>query len=86
MKRLSCVYIVAGIFTVLSISLYFAYKKKQEDGGAKRREAFRGGGEALRYGSAETQGAPMEAFCASDADCGVHGKCGVTGFCVYRLE
>jgi hypothetical protein len=56
MKALSCVYIVGSVFTVASISLYFAYLKKQEElAEQKAKESFRGGGggfsgESLRVG------------------------------------
>jgi len=91
MKVLSCFYIVGSVFTVASISLYFAYLKKQEELAAKK-ESFRGGGGssgvALHYGGGGTGGgpaadyAPLEAFCSSDADCGAYRKCATTGFCV----
>jgi len=98
MKTLSCMYITGSIVTVLAISLYFAYMKKQEEiqelakarAEAKTKEPFRGG-EVLHYGGGGTAAgmaaeyasvSPEEAFCSSDADCGFHGKCGSTGFCV----
>ena len=97
MKVLSCFYIVGSVFTVASISLYFAYLKKQEELAAHtaKKESFRGGGGssgvALRYGGGGTGGgsdtnyasvSPVEAFCSSDADCGAYRKCATTGFCV----
>jgi len=97
MKALSCFYIVGSVFTVASISLYFAYLKKQEElaerKAKKAKESFRGGssGVALHYGGGGTGGgsdtnyasiSPSEAFCSSDADCGGYKRCGTTGFCV----
>jgi len=62
-------YITGGLVTVLVISLYFAYKKKQEEiqelararaeavATAKTKEHFRGyGGVALRNGGGGTAG------------------------------
>jgi hypothetical protein len=97
MKALSCFYIVGSVFTVASISLYFAYLKKLEEKQEvvlkKVRESFRGGfsGQALRNGGGGTGGgsdanyasvSPLETFCSSDADCGGSKRCGTTGFCV----
>ena len=45
MKALSCFYIMGSVFTIASISLYFAYLKKQEElAEQKAKESFRGGG------------------------------------------
>jgi len=95
MKALSCFYIMGSVFTIASISLYFAYLKKQEEvAEQKAKESFRGGGfsgQALRYGGGGTGGGsdtnyasvpPSETFCSSDADCGGYKRCGTTGFCV----
>jgi hypothetical protein len=64
MKAVSCFYIVGSVFTVASISLYFAYLKKQEEvaeqKAKKAKESFRGGGgssgAALHYGGGGTGG------------------------------
>ena len=67
MKPISCMYITGGLVAVLVISLYFAYKKKQEEiqelararaeAVAKTKEHFRGyGGVALRNGGGGTAG------------------------------
>ena len=98
MKATTCFYIVGSLCTVLAISLYFAYIKKQQEKQEKQqktKESFRGGGGssgvALRYGGGGTaggppSGAPIEentALCRSNADCGGRSpRCGSNGFCV----
>jgi hypothetical protein len=76
MKPISCMYITGGLVTVLAISLYFAYKKKQEEvqelararaeavATAKTKEHFRGygGGVALRNGGGGTAGGPAAEY------------------------
>ena len=74
MKVSSCLKIVAAVTVVASISLYFAYLKKQEerrDAATKNKESFRGGGggESLHYGGGGTgggdwtlSGAPVAGF------------------------
>jgi hypothetical protein len=77
MKPISCMYITGGLVTVLAISLYFAYKKKQEEiqelararaeavARASTREPFRGyggGGIALRNGGGGTAGGPAAEY------------------------
>jgi hypothetical protein len=79
MKPISCMYITGGLVTVLVISLYFAYVKKQEEiqelararaeaeARAKTKEHFRGGGgESLHYGGGGTEGSAADSVSPSE--------------------
>lgn len=81
MKPISCMYITGGLVTVLTISLYFAYVKKQEEiqelararaesvATAKTKEHFRGyggGGESLHYGGGGTEGSAADSVSPSE--------------------
>lgn len=93
MKVLSCVYIVGSVFTVASISLYFAYLKKLEEKRElaeqkAKKEAFRGGGgfsgEALRYGGGGTGGGSDSNYASvspMETFCSSDADCGAHGRC-----
>ena len=95
MKVLSCVYIVGSVFTVASISLYFAYLKKLEEkrelaeqNAKKAKEAFRGGGGssgvALHYGGGGTGGGSDTNYASvspMETFCSSDADCGAHGRC-----
>ena len=83
MKPISCFYITGGLVTVLAVSLFFAYRKKQEEIKAvleKERETVRskepfrgGGGVALHYGGGGTAGGPGDYAPLPESFLGGHG-------------